>query len=113
MRDRRSMIIKIAVVAIVLAGAAILFFIDPMETWVMARCPFLVLTGWQCAGCGTLRALHALLHLRVAEAWALNPFLFFALCVLPLTRWMRAWHVWLFLGVLVAWTIARNILPLN
>ncbi|MDE6310754.1 MAG: DUF2752 domain-containing protein [Muribaculaceae bacterium] len=39
---------------------------------------FRLLTGWDCPGCGAQRALHAILHGRVAEAWGYNPFLFFA-----------------------------------
>ncbi|MGN1359189.1 MAG: DUF2752 domain-containing protein [Kiritimatiellia bacterium] len=39
-------------------------------------------TGWQCPGCGTLRGLHALLHLRFAEAWQLNPFMVVSLPLL-------------------------------
>lgn len=39
---------------------------------------FRLLTGWDCPGCGSQRALHALLHGRVADAWAFNPYVFFA-----------------------------------
>ena len=30
--------------------------------------PLLLLTGYKCPGCRTLRAAHALLHMRFAEA---------------------------------------------
>lgn len=43
------------------------------------RCWFNALTGLQCPGCGSQRAIHALLHGRVAEAWHYNAALFFAL----------------------------------
>ncbi len=36
-------------------------------------CPFLDLTGWQCAGCGTLRAVHQLAHGHPEAAFRLNP----------------------------------------
>lgn len=41
-------------------------------------CAFRYLTGYDCPGCGSQRAFHALLHGRVAEAWGYNPFVFFA-----------------------------------
>ncbi len=34
----------------------------------MPACPSRVLGGWLCPGCGSLRATHHLLHLRVGEA---------------------------------------------
>lgn len=43
------------------------------------RCVFKVLSGWDCPGCGSQRAFHALLHGDVAGAWACNPFVFFAI----------------------------------
>ncbi|MGE4152312.1 MAG: DUF2752 domain-containing protein [Phycisphaerales bacterium] len=34
----------------------------------MPACPSRVMSGWLCPGCGSLRAAHHLLHLRVGEA---------------------------------------------
>lgn len=42
------------------------------------RCIFNALTGWQCPGCGTQRAVHAALNGRFAVAWSENPAVFFA-----------------------------------
>lgn len=62
--------------------------------WVLARvdpnapgsllppCPFHALTGWYCPGCGSTRALHALLHGDLSQALAMNPLLVAALPVL-------------------------------
>jgi len=36
------------------------------------RCPFLVLTGFQCPGCGSQRAIHYLLHGDILQAMRLN-----------------------------------------
>lgn len=66
--------IQVMLLAVVLiGGGSILFSINPADVEWMPRCPFYALTGLKCPGCGTLRALHHLLHLRVAEAWRLNP----------------------------------------
>ncbi|CAN5153066.1 DUF2752 domain-containing protein [soil metagenome] len=37
------------------------------------KCPLLKFTGYQCPGCGSQRATHALLNLHVGKALALNP----------------------------------------
>ena len=45
------------------------------------RCAFFDLTGYKCAACGSLRALHNLLHGNIAAAFGYNPLL---LCFMPL-----------------------------
>ncbi len=55
------------------AGCAILFLFDPSTSAFYPPCPFHALTGLYCPGCGTARALHALLHGHVGEAFGLNP----------------------------------------
>lgn len=54
-------------------SAAALYFFDPAATPLYPPCLIRLCTGWSCPGCGATRAMHALLHGRVAEAWALNP----------------------------------------
>lgn len=51
-----------------LAGAGVLFAFDPAAWAFFPRCPFHLLTGLLCPGCGSQRALHALLHLDLAGA---------------------------------------------
>lgn len=38
------------------------------------QCPFKLLTGWSCPGCGIQRAVHALLNWHLGEAFAYNYF---------------------------------------
>lgn len=66
-----------------LALVAVYFTLDP-STMRFPRCPFLVLTGWRCPGCGSQRAVHALLHGDVAAAWRFNAALVAALPVIAL-----------------------------
>lgn len=56
-----------------LAAATGLWWIDPAAAGVFGPCPFLWITGLLCAGCGAMRAAHALLHGQVAQAIAFNP----------------------------------------
>lgn len=53
------------------------YTVDP-ASGAAPRCMLRLLTGYDCPGCGSQRALHALLHGRVAEAWSYNPAVFFA-----------------------------------
>lgn len=77
----------LTVAASVVAAAAVLSLLglvvhylythDPAQT-PSPKCVFKVLTGYDCPGCGSQRAFHALLHGRLADAWGFNPFVFFA-----------------------------------
>lgn len=85
------------------------------------RCWFNALTGLQCPGCGSQRAIHALLHGHIAQAWHFNAALFFAvpLCLLyiarprPLRRLLYSPAFMLAIAAaFVAWFIIRNLLTL-
>ncbi len=39
------------------------------------KCPFKVLTGLDCPGCGSQRAIHSLLHGEIVGAWRQNAFM--------------------------------------
>jgi hypothetical protein len=68
-----------------LAFAAVLHVADPSEASFPA-CPFYAVTGLYCPGCGTLRCLHALLHLDLGSALDYN-----ALTVLFVPTLVLAW----------------------
>lgn len=58
-----------------LAGLAVFYyFCDPSKSVLVPKCPFKLLTGWDCPSCGGQRAAHALLHGHVGEAITVNPF---------------------------------------
>lgn len=79
----------------VLAAAAVAVgyvgSVDPGQPGHYPGCPFLLVTGWYCPGCGTLRAVHALAHGDVATAVARNPLTVGAAAVLAWywVRWVR------------------------
>ncbi len=68
-------------IKIILTGAAVIaisllyFFIDARETDIFPRCPFYLLTGLFCPGCGSQRAVSALLHLDIGSALRYNSLL--------------------------------------
>lgn len=47
-----------------------------MKKVVYSMCPFVVLTGYPCPGCGLTRAGLAVLHLDFASAWRIHPFIY-------------------------------------
>lgn len=64
--------------AIFLSIALLILFYkayNPYEYSFFPKCPFLELTGWQCPGCGSQRAIHFLLNLDFAAAFRENALL--------------------------------------
>lgn len=111
---------------IVLAGL-LYFCIDPAKSAIFPKCPFLVLTGWKCPGCGSQRAIHSLLHLDFAEAFGYNMLLVTSLPVVAILiyaelRREKLPHlyiklhntkfIWSYFAIVVVWWIGRNIFPL-
>lgn len=60
--------------ALIIAAILILLIRDPGADGLIP-CKFYGLTGYYCTGCGATRALHALLHGKLAEALSFNLFL--------------------------------------
>jgi hypothetical protein len=57
-----------------LSGLALVYGLyDPESSVFFPKCPFFWATGWQCAGCGSQRAMHHLLHADIGKAFGLNP----------------------------------------
>ena len=54
-------------------GIGFYFFYNPSEDALFMRCPFKIMTGYDCPGCGSQRALHELLHFNFGKAFQYNP----------------------------------------
>lgn len=105
-------------------AAVVLWNVDPRQAGSpLPPCPSEWLTGLFCPGCGTTRALHALLHGDLAGALAMNPLLVLSLPFVALLlahqlfvlpgAWQNAarrlgdarpWAI-----VLLAYAVARNL----
>jgi len=59
--------------ALALAASAVLYLYPPAEHSWYPVCPIFALTGWQCPGCGSTRAIYELLHGNLSAAFAWNP----------------------------------------
>lgn len=117
----------VVITVVVVSTLALLFFLDPSRYVLMPKCPFKLITGWSCPGCGIQRCLHALLHGHYAEALHYNYFLVYSLPYLALiiyTEWgckgarqqqfRRIFEghtaITLYCVLFIIWGIARNIL---
>ena len=67
----RLLLLAAAVAGVALAAWFVLVGSRP-PTW-LPRCPFHVVTGLYCPGCGSTRALHALAYGELAAAFRFNP----------------------------------------
>lgn len=104
-------------------GIWILVVFPPYETAWYPKCTFRELTGYHCPGCGTTRALHALIHGRLIQALAYNPFLvgivFYSIwegISTGISRWtgrpkrsMSAWLIWTIVVLMLLYGVLRNI----
>jgi len=103
----------------------VLFVFNPANSGIFPPCPFHRLTGLYCPGCGSLRAVHQLLHGNLLTAFSLNPLLIFSLilltfwfisyCVLAMGNrslpmaTIPSYGIWLILIIIVLFWILRNI----
>jgi hypothetical protein len=107
-----------------LATAWLLSRVDPNAAGsLLPPCPLHALTGLYCPGCGSTRALHALLQGDVPGAMAMNPLLVIALPLLAAMAlnaagWRPAGMQWLWrvlgrplpwLVVLLGYAVLRNL----
>lgn len=110
---------------LLLAGTAalVLYFFDPVHFHFYPVCVFHQATGLLCPGCGTLRALHQLLHGRIAAAFRFNALFVLTLPLVcgyllrvvlaqaagrPAPSIRPAW-LWLALGAMIVFGILRNL----
>jgi len=61
------------IVVILAIGGIFYYLFSPEESTFFPKCPFHSLTGLDCPGCGSQRAIHHLLHFQLKEAFLSNP----------------------------------------
>lgn len=100
---------------------------NPAEYAFFPPCPFRALTGWQCPGCGSQRAVHHLLNLNLSGAFSQNPLLVLSIPYLLFGFWLEwssaptrrvlKWKekyygknaAWLAFSILICFWIGRNL----
>ena len=118
-RWRTILILSAIVILILIYG--FFFFL----THFFPRCIFKSLTGLDCPGCGSQRALHALLHADIIAAWRFNAMLVLSippLAVMAAAAVMRTRYpgfyaamnstkaIYIWLVAITLWWILRNAL---
>lgn len=122
--------IKIALgvfVSTLLVAAVVLFYrFDPETQPLFPKCPFFLVTGYQCPGCGSQRAIHSLLHVNIGAALRYNAFMVLVLPYLLLGMYLQyfggkkrnprlekffygRWSSVILLVVIIAYWILRNL----
>lgn len=120
--------VKIALGAIVALSVCVaLAFVNPVSFQWPFHCPFKLITGLQCPGCGGQRAMYALLHGNVGEAVSYNLFLLYAgpyllaiivAHIMPQGKWQcklqsfveNKYVIWFYIISFFVWLVVRNIL---
>ncbi len=120
---RRTLVVLLVLAALLVIGA-VYYALDPSASGLFPRCVFLSMTGYKCPGCGSQRAIHALLHGDVLGAFKYNALLLVAvpwiiLCLYAESRRERNPRlyarlnapllIWLFLAMVLIWWLLRNI----
>lgn len=106
------------------ACVALLYFFNPAQHGFYPTCIFYKTTGLLCPGCGTLRALHQLLHGHIEAAFRFNALIVSSLplaalgCVQAMRHraanksalaWIRPNWLWVGLVILILFGILRNL----
>lgn len=117
--------VAIILLVLGLAGLFFIYMVQPGGDNIYPKCPTRYFSGLNCPGCGTLRAAHSLLHLRFKEALKFNfllvvlsPLLIYGIVVYLVDAFFskklpdifgNKVFLWILAGLLVAFTILRNI----
>ena len=86
-------VLKIALMAVSLGGLISIFYIfNPSQHSFFFPCPFKLITGYHCPGCGSQRAIHQLLHGDIVSAFQFNPLMVLTLPILIYGLGITAWN---------------------
>ena len=95
-------------------------YFDPTHSPIAPKCPFWLLTGYSCPGCGSQRAIHCYLNGEIFEGIRYNYLLLPAviyvilLTILPTKgrlhqKLTSTTACWIVLAVILIWWLVRNL----
>ena len=98
----------------------IYFLFDPTHSHLAPKCPFWLMTGYYCPGCGSQRAIHAFLHGHFWEGIQYNYLLLPSLAYIILLtvapkdgkliqKLTSSTACWILFSVFMAWWLVRNL----
>ncbi len=117
---------KIAVLTIALSGFIAIYYLFNPSQVVFIPCPLYFTTGLYCPGCGSQRAIHALLHVDIVSAFRFNPLMVLTMPILiyglgiTLTNWVKGtryrfmlfyskFFIYGYFGTALVYWVLRNI----
>lgn len=124
MRSINVSIKKTLIISAFILAGVLLFVFNPEENVIFPKCPFLMLTGLKCPGCGSQRAIHSLLHLDFVAAFKYNAMLVMMLPVVGIylyseirriknpkqyAKLNKVTYMWIIFTLFILWWILRNI----
>lgn len=124
MNGRIFSVRTLAIVVVLVAVLVYYFVFDPVGNRFAPQCLFHKLTGLQCAGCGSQRLVHALLHGDVVAAFRANALAFISIPFLLLMVYADARRrrypvlhrklystttIVIACSAIVVWSVVRNI----
>jgi hypothetical protein len=119
-------IYAVGILAGMISGGILYFRFNPAGSPLFPKCPFLMLTGLKCPGCGSQRAIHALLHLDFPAACSQNillvatlPYLFLLIAAQVIrffspsatfpVRIQQPAVIWTYFTLVLLFWVARNV----
>lgn len=113
--------------AFFIGGLLLIYYLYNPEIYQFPKCPFFVLTKLKCPGCGSQRAIHALLHFDILSASKYNALMVLSLPAIILLLYAESYrekrrklyirlhqekNTLAILVIIIVWWIVRNILNL-
>lgn len=90
---QKHKLLKLALTIFILGSIFFVFsYFNPAQHSFFYTCPIKNITGYQCSGCGSQRAIHHLLHLNFLEAFKLNPLFVVSLPFIVLGVGVKFWN---------------------
>lgn len=109
---------------VLIGGVVAYSVLDPSESILFPKCPFYVLTSLKCPGCGSQRAIHALLNGDIMRAFYFNALLVLSIPLVLLLGYAeltrekhprfyftlhKPLYIWMLAVLVVLWWIFRNV----
>lgn len=120
----RRRLTALAIWLSIAAGSLYLQLFEPGKTGFFPSCPFRMMTGFTCPGCGSTRGLHRLVHADVIGAFQFNPLLVLSLPFLlyalarytfaavtgrPFQRhYLAPKYIWMLIALILSFWFFRN-----
>ncbi len=77
--EKKYILRLVIIMILIIIGGVFYYLFSPAENDFFPQCTFHKMTGLDCPGCGSQRAIHHLLHLRIKESFFSNPLLVIAI----------------------------------